>query len=262
MFFPVRKCITSGLAAALALGAWGAAPAQKPFVPVESYDRTRPDFGNRLPLCVFPNSATLERDREVAAEIAQLLLLEPDIVEMDINFDTLDAGGVWPSVFLYLAERCVGVMGVQLIPGTQMPDWLTITRPYFQAPYLLVDLSGEATSLYDLPADARLGVPIRTPVDLEVLQLIAAGGAFADFQRRPYDRLEVLDLLIASGALDAAIIWKPHLQSEAFSQYADSAVPAVPLKETKRSLGIVLRSQDEMLRTMIDDAIAALGGRP
>ena len=239
---------------ALCLPGW----AQMPFVPPESYNRTRPDFGNTLPLCVIPTSATLTQDRAVAERIAQALLLEPAIIEMDVDMDMLDAEGIWPAVFLHLAEQCVGVLGVQLVPGTMIPDWLTITRPYFSAPYVLVDLKGDAGSLAALPPDARLGVPIRTALDNEVLNLIAAGGDFGRLRRRPYDRPGTLDLLIAADALDAAIVWTPHLDTGLLAQREIVPQSVAPLGEDTRQLGIVLRSQDEMLRTLIDDAIAAL----
>ncbi|WP_417579572.1 substrate-binding periplasmic protein [Pelagibacterium sp.] len=231
----------------------------QPFVPVESYNRTRPDFGNTLPLCVIPNSPTLERDKAVATELAQLLLLDPKIVEMDVNIDLLDNEGIWPSILVHLAEKCVGVMGVQIIPGEMTPDWLTLSRPYYEAPYVLVSRDPQHNALTDLPAGTRLGVPLYTTVDADIMLAIAAG-TLDGVRRLPYDRAELMMTLIDEGALDAAIVWKPQLDRLALDvagfHVHDAAL--APLERDSRAMAVLLRTQDQMLRTMLDQAIAAL----
>ena len=255
-------------AAAIAAATLSAEPvplkAQAPFVAPEFYARTRPDFGNTLPLCVIPNSATLERDREIARQLAEMLLLEPRVVEMDVDFALLDVEGIWPAIVVHLAEKCVGVLGVQILPGEAIPDWTTLSRPYFEAPYILLVTDPAIGSVADLPAGTRLGVPLFTPIDNEVMTVIAAGGQFAQLRRLPYDRPELMAALMRSGELDAAIVWEPHLSRPALQppDFFTARASVSPLRETTRSIAILLRTQDEMLRTMIDEAIGVLeGGR-
>lgn len=246
----------------LLVAALPAAPAAlaQPFVPVESYNRTRPDFGNRLPLCVIPNSPTLGRDREVAAELAHVLLLEPEIDEMDVDVDLLDSEGLWPSILLHLAEKCVGIMGVQIIPGEIAPDWMILSRPYFEAPYVLLTRDDEIENLADLPAETRVGVPLYTPIDIEMMTVIAAGGQLGELRRLPYDRPELMASLMRSREMDAAIVWEPHLELPTVQplDFFVGRASIAPLRQDRRAVAVLLRSQDQMLRTMIDDAIAAL----
>ena len=245
-------CMASLLVVALPMTALA-----QPFVPVESYNRTRPDFGNKLPLCVIPNSPTLERDKAVASELAQILLLEPEIVEMDVNIDLLDNEGIWPAILVHLAEQCVGVMGVQLIPGEMAADWMTLSRPYFEAPYVLLTRDEQVESLTDLPPGTRLGVPLYTPID-EDLMLAIAAGTLDGVRRLPYDRPELMVALMEADELDAAIVWEPQLDHQSGDFYTHQGTVA-PLGRDARAVAVLLRTQDQMLRTMIDQAIEALG---
>ncbi|MCD7059589.1 hypothetical protein [Pelagibacterium xiamenense] len=233
---------------------------QQPFVAPEYYNRTRPDFGNTLPLCVIPDSATIEEDRAAARQIAQVMLLEPEIIELDVDMDMLDAEGIWPAVLVHLAEKCVGVMGVQLVPGMRMPDWLTITRPYLEAPYVLLTNIPDIASITELPPGARVGSPVYSLIDNEFIGLISAGGTFAEIKRLPYDHPDLAARLMSEGVMDAAIVWEPHLDDAPLSG-GDiySAIASVdPLQHETREIGIVLRSTDEMLRTMLDQAIEVI----
>lgn len=232
----------------------------QPFVPVESYNRTRPDFGNRLPLCVIPNSPTRDGDRDFATELANVLLLEPDIVEIDVNIDLLDNEGLWPAILIHLAEKCIGVMGVQIVPGEMTPDWMILSRPYFEAPYVLLTRDDEIENLTDLPPGTRLGVPLYTPIDTDIMLAIGAG-TLDGVRRLPYDRPELMADLMGAGELDAAIVWQPHLelpalQSAAFYSHQGNVAP---LERDTRAVAVLMRTQDQMLRTIIDQAIEALG---
>ncbi|AEQ50247.1 substrate-binding periplasmic protein [Pelagibacterium halotolerans] len=256
----MRRCLS-------AFGVWtllaGQAIAQVPFVPAEFYNTIRPDFGNRLPLCVLPDSATLEQDRQAARSIARMLLLEPDIVEIDADMGMLDELGIWPVIFEELAESCVGVLGVQIIPGEVAPDWMTLSQPYFEAPYVLLTRDPAVETLADLPAGTRLGVPLYTPIDTEVMTMIAAGGEFSELRRLPYDRPELMTELMRNGEFDAAIVWSPHLdlaQVQPLDFFASQASVA-PLRQDTRAVAVLMRTQDQMLRTMIDQAIDAAGAQ-
>lgn len=232
--------------------------AQAPFVPPEFYNSIRPDFGNRLPLCILPESATAERDRETASEIARILLLEPEIVEIEADMGMLDEAGIWPVIFEELAQSCVGVMGVQIIPGEVTPDWMTLSRPYFEAPYVLISKEPGVQNLTDLPQGTRLGVPLFTPIDTEVMVAIESG-ALGGVRRLPYDRPELMASLMEQGELDAAIVWAPHLERPQLQRDFFAGQGSVaPLRQNTRAIAVLLREQDHMLRMIIDEAIAAL----
>ncbi len=259
MNLPSTMCRCLSVLGVLALLA-GQATAQVPFVPPEFYNAIRPDFGNRLPLCVLPDSATLEQDREAARGIAEMLLLEPDIVEIDADMGMLDELGIWPVIFEELAESCVGVLGVQIIPGEVAPDWMTLSRPYFEASYVLLTRDDGIEDLTDLPPGTRLGVPLYTPIDADIMLAIAAG-TLDGVRRLPYDRPELMESLMTSGEFDAAIVWQPHLDLPALQAgdfYSHQGTVA-PLERDTRAVAVLMRTQDEMLRTMIDQAIEALG---
>lgn len=247
------------VAACMMFGLSTAAMGQVPFVPPEFYNAIRPDFGNRLPLCLLPDSTTARQDREAAHDIASLLLLEPDVVEITADMEMLDETGIWPFIFEELAQSCMGVLGVQIIAGEMLPDWLTISRPYFEAPYVLLSADPAIRALADLAPGSRLGVPLYTPIDTEVMVAINAG-TLDGVRRLPYDRPELMESLMRSGELDAAIVWEPHLDLDRLQPLDFFAFEGnvEPLRITTRAVAVLLRTQDEMLRTMIDEAIAAL----
>ncbi|WMT91484.1 hypothetical protein [Pelagibacterium sp. H642] len=247
------------LAIGFCIPAGGHAVAQVPFVPPEFYNSIRPDFGNRLPLCILPESATARQDREAAHEIAQMLLLEPEIVEIDADMGMLDELGIWPVIFEELAQSCLGVMGVQIIPGEVTPDWMTLSGPYFEAPYVLISTDPDVESLADLPEGARLGVPLFTPIDAEVMMTIESG-ALGGVRRLPYDRPGLMASLMRDGELDAAIVWAPHLEQSSLQplDFFKGQGSVAPLRQDTRAVAVLMREQDQMLRTMIDQAIGAL----
>ncbi|ARO15274.1 ABC-type amino acid transport/signal transduction systems, periplasmic component/domain protein [Ketogulonicigenium robustum] len=222
----------------------------------EFYDARRPDHGQRLPLCVLPGSATAETDRQTATLLAEALLLQPDIVTMQINTDALDSDGIWPDLFVYLIEKCVGMMGAELIAGVPYPDWLTITQPYYTAPFVLVTRDPAIKQLDDLPAGAMVGSPVYTPIDTELAQMIAAG-TFGTLRRQPYDDISQVTRFLGEGTMTAAVVWSPYLPELHLPDLHTSANLA-PLHLTSRTLGIVLRRQDGALRDMIDQALTAL----
>lgn len=251
------KTVIPCLAIALALGT--SAMAQMPFVPSEFYNSIRPNHGNTLPLCILPSSATKTQDREIGTLIAEALLLEPNIIEIALDTNRVDEEGIWPSLYVELAETCVGIMGIQSIPGHMIADWMTLSRPYLEAPYVLLVNDPAIGSIEDLPADTLLGSPLMTPIDTQLMQQINAG-RLPNIKRLPYDRVELMQSLMEADRFDAAIVWAPYLDSEALGTgdfYTDVASVA-PLQDATRALAILLRSQDQLLRTMIDEAIAVL----
>ena len=236
-----------------------AASAQVPFVPPEFYNAIRPDFGNTLPMCILPDSTTRNRDIEAATAIAEMLLLEPRIVDIDADMEMLDEMGIWPVIFEELAQSCVGVMGIQIIPGEIAPDWMTLSQPYFEAPYVLLTRDDAIEDLTDLAPGTRLGVPLYTPIDADVMLAIAAG-TLDGVRRLPYDRPELMMSLMQDGELDAAIVWQPHLDRpslETADFYSHQGTVA-PLERDTRAVAVLMRTQDQMLRTMIDQAIDAI----
>ncbi|AEQ51222.1 transporter substrate-binding domain-containing protein [Pelagibacterium halotolerans] len=258
----IRRLPVALAIAALVGADLSSASAQAPFVAPEFYNRTRPDFGQTLPMCVLPDSPTLDLDRRVAEIIAESLLLEPKIVVLDVNMDALDHEGIWPDVLVHLSESCVGMVGTKLIDGYLYPDWLIPTAPYLTAPYVLISNDGYG-SLDELPEGAAIGSPIYTQIDGQLLSYIATG-AMPGARRLPYDRPELAEQLLEDGAIDAAIIWAPYLSgANAVDGAAYSAIGTVePLRPGTQSLGIALRSSDQMLRGTFDQVIDVLDSDP
>lgn len=90
--------------------------------------------------------------------------------------------------------------------------------------------------------------------------IVQAGGRFAGLRRLPYDRPELMASLMRLGELDASIVWEPHLARPTLEplDFFAARASVAPLRENIRSVAILLRTQDEMLRTMIDNAIGVL----
>ncbi|RYH04447.1 transporter substrate-binding domain-containing protein [Salipiger sp. IMCC34102] len=234
------------------------AAAQQPVVDPAFLPSSRPDFGNRLALCVLTDGPTARIDRIAARDLADVLLMEPHVVDLPTGGIPREGAGVWPEIRIALQSKCMGVMGAQLSETGGILDWLTVTQPYLARPYVL--LSDDGGDLADLAPDARIGVPLYTPVDRALVTLIAAVGRFEDLVRIPYDRPAVARALLDAGDLDAVVLWEPHLDGAAFSDRPDTLMRGdlAPLNLPPRDVAILLPRRDTNLRVILDEAILAL----
>lgn len=236
------------------------AGAQLPFVPPEAVDGRRRLSDDSLSLCVWRPSPTAEIDAAVAEAIGQVLLLSVDLHLIDPG-KNLTSDEFWRIVYAALLDDCDGFLGVRLTTDVY-PDWLTTTRPYYDAKYYLVATDNRPDGFSSFTAGDRIASPVYTEIDESVIIYNSTLASERRWLRLPYeDPLQVAEL-VQAGSLDAAVVWEPHLSS----LFRDENVPAsslvlnpvTPLQRAGDGIGIALLSNNSFTRSMLDSAIEEL----
>ncbi len=239
--------------AALALS--GAAAAQTPYVPDEwRYGRHASE--GRLSYCIDKRDPDWPVASDIGAALAGALLLEPKpfVIEDSTVGDDIEV------LYHTLLDSCDLYLGFKLIPET-LPDWLTVTRPYYRTRYLLVAKPGGPASLADLARDKPIASTLGTAADLRLVQYLMALPAAQRWTRYPMATDEAALRSVLSGAAAAAVVWAPAFWALAQQEPAIAALAAIdpqPLGVTRIDVGAALLGRETYLRSAADQAIAAL----
>lgn len=248
---------------ALFLAAGGSALAQPLNIQSEFLldRRERPE--GTITFCLNPHSIQVDFDRAVGETLAEILLLEArfvDIVpELVISFDhliTLDP----QELYIHLHNECDALLGYAM-PPTELPDWLTITRPYYETRFVFLTDDPELANLGDVPPGEAIGSRIGSPGDGALLRYTLAQGENERWQRLPYNGYERLLERTFDGTLAGSVIWEPAIGAAVERGMIDPGaariVPADPVPEATLGFALVLLAENSFLRMLLDDAIAA-----
>jgi polar amino acid transport system substrate-binding protein len=229
--------------------------AQTPFVQDEWKYGRRQD-GATLHYCVDERDPDLPIARRIGAAIAGALLLEPK--EHAVGEDW--AGEDIDQIYQVLLQTCDVFLGFKLIADAY-PDWLTITRGYYRASYVLAAADAGWKSLADVPRARVLGGTIGTSADIRLMQYLAALKPAERWSHYPVASNEAALRDVTEGKLAAALVWGPSFWA---LQKADPAfaklrtIAPSPLPASSLDVGAVLLARETYLRANLDQAIAAL----
>jgi len=238
-------CALAGVVLALA----------QPAVPREFYEGRRSLDEQRLTFCLWAGSPTKELDLRVGAELANVLLLEADFFEIDRVLFSEDQ--FWETLFIHLTDRCDALLGFRLEPIT-LPEWLTVTRPYFEGLHVLAVTDPSIGSLRDVPTGEFVGSRLYTEADYHLLAHLQTMAAGDRWRRLPFDSTERQVDLLLEGTIAGAIVWEPALHQVLTSRGATEQVRSVsldPLPEVTTQVAMVLRSDEVLLRRLLDEAL-------
>lgn len=252
----LHRSLTLGAAVLLAALA-GSASAQEPvpFVPDASLPgRFADDFTLRY--CIDPRDPAWEVDRDIAIAIAGALLVEPAefVVEDPSVRESLD------RLYTHLLQDCAIYFGFKLLPGLY-PEWLTVTRPYYNVGYVLVTASPDWSSLGDIPPGTPISPTLGTAADFRLIQYNNSLDPARRWQRFPASSDEAALSSVISGGTEAALVWGPSLKalSATHPEYVGlRAIALDPLPTLAAPVGAVLRNTETALRTSVDRAIESL----
>lgn len=226
-----------------------------PFAPEQwTYGRRLDE--SRLRYCVDRRDPDWEVAAEIADALASGLLLEPQryVVETAIVAQDITA------VYDVMLQHCDLHMGFKLIPEGYA-DWLTVTRPYYEAEYVFVAADPEIAALADLPAGRPIGATSGTLAHLRLLSYIRAMPSAERWQAFPMGTSELALESLLNGTVDLALVWAPALWADrrANPAYADfEVIDPAPLRPTRLGVGAILLSDQTFLRNAVDQAITAL----
>jgi len=227
----------------------------RPELPDEQkFGRPADEFA--LDYCVDPRDPGSDLDQAIGQAVADVLLLEarPHVVADTSERAELD------ELYRHLRADCRIYFGFKLIAGAY-PDWLTVTRPYYETGYVFVAPESAPSRLGDIPPNEAIGAALGSSGDFRLIQYNNSLPADRRWRRFPYgDDAEAMRAAV-DGTVTAALVWAP-----AFSQLRKSdpafaglkVIASEPIQIPPMQVGAVLLSEDTFLRSQVDKAIETL----
>jgi polar amino acid transport system substrate-binding protein len=226
-----------------------------PFAP-DQWLRGRRLNESQFRYCVDQRDPDWEVAGAIADAIAGALLLQPQryVVESRVVLEDIT------RVYAIMIEHCDVHVGFKLIPGLY-PNWITLTRAYYEAEYVFVTADPDIGSLADLAPSRPIGATIGTAAHIQLVNYLKALPAASRWPTYPYGTNELALESLLNGSVDVAIVWAPDLWAK---QQADPAyaslrvISSSPLPPTGYGVGAILLADETFLRSAVDQAIAAL----
>lgn len=264
-FLALRRLAGSLLALTLVVPVFvlpqGPAPAQEPEFYGRPFAENQWTFGRRLDesqlrYCVDQRDPDWEVAGAIADALALGLLLEPrrHLVEGAIPIEDIT------KVYAIMLEHCDIHMGFKLIPQAY-PDWVTVTRAYYDAEYVFVSANPDIQSLADLRPSRPIGATMGTAAHLRLVSYLLALPAEDRWPTYPMGTGNLALESLLGGRVDVANVWAPSLWAKQQEDPAYAGLYVIdpdPLPPTTLGVGALLLSNETFLRAAIDEAIAAL----
>jgi len=248
------------LASALALSALGSSLAQEPVLPPEWFPNRAPSTdAQAISFCEDPREPAHEVDRAIADAITSTLLVEPrvHVVERQVRFEP-----EYESLYIDLIDHCSVYLGFRLYADTY-PGWLALTRPYYEARFVMLTSNPEWRTLEDVPKDVRIGAVQGTMGDIRFIVMNNSLPAAERWPRAPVGRpQEAFDALM-NGVVGTLIVWEPWwwYLSQQRPELADLTVIEAPVvSEPWIGVGGITLADREFVRSQVDEAIGVLSG--
>lgn len=238
-----------------------------PAIPDEYLDVERRS-GDRIVFCLNDNSAIAAFDRAVGQAIADSLLLEAEFIELvdirpalplDYRF-TLSSN----DLFVFLHNDCDAIMGYALPRIGAIPEWHTVTRPYYEPGFVLAVTNPDYRRLADIPAGAAIGSRVGTHADSRWRSFTRSNSTW---EREVFSLNDGLLGALQAGTITGAIIWEPALHLAANVDQGMVGAPAdaiqyvtaaLPFELEPVQMAIMMRTDSDFLRNLVDLAIEDL----
>lgn len=216
-----------------------------------------PTLGQTIRFCIATTSPLRDFDRAIADAIGGALLLRSETFDLDLSF-IQNAGDRERVLFINLMDNCDAVMGANLA-WTPLPDWLTVSRAYYDAPYMLVVRAGTYRSLDEIPFGSAVGAVLFSVVDEQFATYLSVLPRERRWHRLPYDDIPTMLSDVRAGIVEGGLLSGPLAGPESDPALDGlDLVSTAPLRAEPMRLGALLLRQNAFLRTALDDAIAAL----
>ncbi|KKC37419.1 hypothetical protein WH87_12895 [Devosia epidermidihirudinis] len=216
----------------------------------------RPSDEYALQFCVDPRDPGWTLDKAVGEAIADALLLEARPVVLDDVNET----GDFIALYRYLLGECRVFLGFKMI-AAGYPEWLTLTRPYYETGYVFVAPKSAPARLADIAPGTPVAATLGSSADFRFVQYNNNLPARQRWQRFPYSSDELTLEAVADGVAAAGLVWGPSFRQlrhdhPAFAELVE--IDSAPISLPVMAVAGVLLGQDSFLRASIDEAIASL----
>ena len=263
--FAFPRLAGSLVALALTVPAAALAPgpvsAQEPEFFDKPYAEGQWTYGRRLDesqlrYCVDQRDPDWEVAGAIADAVALGLLLEPQryVIESKIVQEDIT------RVYAVMLEHCDIHMGFKLIPGGY-PNWVTVTRPYYETQYVFVTADPDVHALADVAPRRPIGATMGTSAHLRLVTFLAALPAEDRWPTYPMGTGDLALESLLNGTVDVALVWVPTLWAKQREEPAYARLRVIdpnPLPPTALGVGALMLADETFLRTAVDEAIAAL----
>ncbi|MFO7544108.1 MAG: hypothetical protein R6W77_01280, partial [Trueperaceae bacterium] len=203
---PIRRLRLLGLVVLAGPLCAGVVLAQPPEIPPHWLQRRAPSTDTQtVSFCVDPRDPGAAVDQAIAEAVNAALLLEPRVHVVDRLVVVEDD---FERLYIDLVDNCAAYLGFPLYPGAY-PGWLTFTRPYYEARFVILTDRPGWSSLGDIPPASRVGAVQGTQGDIRFLTLNNARPAAARWLRTPLGHPERAFDALMDGVVDALIVWEP-----------------------------------------------------
>lgn len=210
----------------------------------------------KLLFCVDKRDPDAEVATAIAEAIAGALLLEPELYSVESGYEIED----FTRVYALLLEHCDIHMGFKLIPDGY-PEWVTVTRAYYQTQYSFVTTDPSLQRLGDLPPGRPIGATIGTSAHLRLVAYLTSLPAAQRWRVFPFGTSDQTLRALLEGTVDIALTWAPDIWARTRSD-AGSAnlriVDSAPLPPETLGVGAIMLQHNTYLRVALDEAIGEL----
>jgi ABC-type amino acid transport substrate-binding protein len=212
---------------------------------------------NALRFCLATASPLRDLDRALGEAIAQIQLAHVEFYDVDLTIPQQD-DDFDRLLFVSLTDHCDATMGTDLA-WSPLPDWLTVSRPYYSAPYVLAVRPNTYSSLGGVPPGGRIGSPLFSTGDQQLVTTLATMSANRRWKRVPYADVPSMLADVRSGKIDGGLFAAP-LAGPAKSGQLDglTLVSSAPVRVEPMRLGALFLSKNIFTRDAVDQAIDAL----
>ena len=171
-------------------------------------------------------------------------LLEPErYVSSEIVIEDIT------KIYALMLEHCDLHMGFKLIPEGY-PNWLALTRAYYETQYVFVARDPALHALSDLPPGRPIGATIGTSAHIRLVAYLMALPAEKRWPAFPFGTNDLTHESLRNGTVDVALVWAPSLwgKQRADPAYAQLHVIApTPLPPTAMGVGAVVLAEQKFL---------------
>lgn len=210
-----------------------------------------------LRYCVDQRDSDWEVANEIANAIAGALMLEPKQYLVKRTFVVED----FTVLYGMLLEHCDIHMGFKLIPGGVIPNWVTMTRPYYETQYVFVAADTNINKLADLAPGGLIGATMGTSAHIRLVSYLRALPSEQRWPTYPFGTNDLALEALLKGTVDVALVWAPTLWAQQLKDPNYEKLHVIdpsPQLPTRLGVGAILLSDETFMRAAIDEAISAL----
>lgn len=248
------------VAIAIALLCTTAASAQTAGVPPEELNNTRRLAGDSIKACFDVTSLGRPFDEAVAKAIGDALFLDVNVVEGFGGFP-LNGDGFMDELTLAMNNTCDVFMGVSVSANSPFSEAFALTRPYATIPFVFAVSDPDWQSITDIPLDRPLGTAMASRGEMQYITWAQQQPEGESWARFPYPDPNKMATRVLDGTIAGMILWQPALarvRSTMPEAKALRVIDSTPIPAAAVSVGALVSSRNEFLRSEMDQAIDAL----